>query len=359
MTKKKVCFILPSLKAGGAERVISFLAKNLDSKVFDVKIAVVGFKKDTVYDIDDLDVVFFNRKRLIYCVYPLFKFIKKNNPDLVFGSISHVNILLSCYNLIFRDVRFIIREASVMSSMLEFSKSKQQIPRFILKILYNKLDGIVCQSSDIKKDLINQFGIIESKLAIINNPITQNNHLSFSDKKSSNLINLITVGRLSAEKGHQRILKGLSEIKNYAFLYTIIGSGPLKYKIKSFADELGIIDKIKFIDHTSNVLDYVSKSDFFIQGSYVEGFPNAVLESCSVGTPVLAFNCPGGTREIIEDRINGFLAGSEKDFNKILQNLNKIQVFDRDIVRATVFQKFSSKKIIKEYESFLLSILLC
>ena len=47
------------------------------------------------------------------------------------------------------------------------------------------------------------------------------------------------------------------------------------------------------------IIDYLSDSDFFIQGSYVEGFPNSVLESCSVGTPVIAFNCPGGTKEII------------------------------------------------------------
>ena len=52
----------------------------------------------------------------------------------------------------------------------------------------------------------------------------------------------------------------------------------------------------------------------FIQGSYVEGFPNAVLESCSVGTPVVAINCPGGTKEIIEHATNGFLVVSDDDF---------------------------------------------
>ena len=44
MSKKKILFILPSLKAGGAERVVSFLAKNLDQNVFETKLLVVGFK---------------------------------------------------------------------------------------------------------------------------------------------------------------------------------------------------------------------------------------------------------------------------------------------------------------------------
>ena len=82
-----------------------------------------------------------------------------------------------------------------------------------------------------------------------------------------------------------------------------------------------------------------------------------MLECCSVGTPVLAFDCPGGTKEIIENGINGFLAVNKDDFNKTLQNLNKIPVFERDIVRASVLSKFSSQKIIKEYENLFLSVL--
>lgn len=357
MIKKKILFILPSLKAGGAERVISFLAKNLDQNIFKIKIAVVGFKKDAVYSVDDLDVTFFNKDRMLNGIKPLFKFIKIHKPDIVFGTIRHVNILLGFYNLIFRNLRFIVREASVMSVMLQFSNSKQQIPNFLLKFLYNKLDAIVCQSNDIKEDLKHQLDIRESKLTTINNPITQITHLSISKTKCSDLINFITVGRLSEEKGHQRILKGLAKVKNYRYSYTIIGSGPLELKIKDLANELDVLDNIKFIPYTSKVLEYLSKSDYFIQGSHVEGFPNVVLESCSVGTPLIAFDCPGGTKEIIEDGINGFLADSEDDFAKTLQNLNEIPVFERAVVQASVLSKFSSTKIIKEYENLFLTVL--
>ena len=357
MNKKKILFIVPSLKAGGAERVISFLAKNLDQNVFKIKIAVVGFKKDTVYNVDDLDVTFFNQKRLLNGVYPLFKLIKNNNPDLVFGTIRHVNILLGFYNLIFKNIRFIVRESSVMSIRNSISNSKKQIPNFLLKFLYYKLDALVCQSNDIKKDLKLELGIKESKLITINNPITQIQQFSNSKTEYSSKIKFITIGRLSEEKGHERILIGLSKVKNYSYSHTIIGSGPLELKIKDLAIELGIIDKIKFIPYTSEVLESLSKSDFFIQGSYVEGFPNAVLECCSVGTPVLAFDCPGGTKEIIEDGVNGFLAITEDDFNKTLQSLNKIPVFERAVVQASVLSKFSSQKIIKEYENLFLSVL--
>ena len=359
MTKKKIIFVLPSLKAGGAERVVSFLAKHFDRNVFEIKIAVVGFKKDAVYNLDNLHVTFFNQDRMLNGIKPLFKFIKIHKPDIVFGTIRHVNIILGIYNLIFKNVRFIVREASVMSTMSKFSNSKNQIPNFLLKFLYNKLDAIVCQSNDIKKDLKYELGIRESKLITINNPITQIKQLSTSKTEYPEIIKFITIGRLSEEKGHQRILKGLAKVKNYSYSYTIIGSGPLELKIKDLANELGVLDNIKFIPYTSEVLENLSKSDFFIQGSFVEGFPNAVLESCSVGTPVLAFNCPGGTKEIIEDGINGFLAVSEDNFAKTLYNLNEIPVFERAVVQASVLSKFSSQKIIKEYENLFLSVLAC
>jgi len=356
--KKKILFILPSLKAGGAERVLSFLTKQLDKTFFDVKLIVLGFEKDAVYNTEFINVSYLNKKRFLYSLYPLIKVLRKEKPSIVFTSIGHINLTMGFLSLFFRKIIFIAREASVISKMSEFSSSKSKVLNFLTRFFYPKLNLIICQSKDMKNDFISFFNLDEKKLFVINNPITLNEEPSkqIIKTKYKSHINFITIGRLNEEKGHKRILKGLATIKNYSFTYTLIGSGPLKNDVQNLAKELNILENIKLIPYTSKVLNFLAVNDYFIQGSYVEGFPNTLLESCSVGTPVIAFKCPGGTREIIQEKVNGYLVNNEDEFKKLLINLNDLPFLNSDIVKESVFSKFSSSKIISEYQKLFLNI---
>lgn len=356
MIKKKIIFILPSLCAGGAERVISYVAQQLNSDIFDVKLIVIGFKKDVVYDVESLNVQYLNKSRLLTSATTLFGVILKENPSIVVSSIGHVNIMMGLFSMIFRRIKFIGREASVVSKMSQFSSSKMVIPFFLLRFFYKRLDRIVCQSQDMKNDFIKNFKIPASQLLVIHNPITAMPQLMHI-KNETEKIRFITVGRLSPEKGHLRLLEVLATIETYAFFYTIVGSGPLLSEIKDAIIRLGIQDRVCLIPYTSKVLELLSENDYFLQGSYVEGFPNALLESCSMGTPVLAFNSPGGTKEIVEQGINGFIVEDELEFQSVLSDLKKLRTIDRELVKKSVFEKFESNLIVKKYEKLLDSLI--
>src|SRR5690606_13086132 len=122
--------------------------------------------------------------------------------------------------------------------------------------------------------------------------------LKTQDSKK-NVIKLITVARLSKEKGIPRILKILSKL-TIPFHYTLIGMGHEKDSIFYLIEKYALSNKITHISFTKNVSKHMKNNDFFLQGSYFEGFPNCLIESCVVGTPVIAFNVPGGTKEIID-----------------------------------------------------------
>ena len=356
LSKKKIFFILPSLCAGGAERVMSFVAQQLNDSKFEAKLIVLGYENDAVYIVDKIEVIYLNKKRLLLAIFDLFFLIRKEKPAIVMSAIGHVNVIMGLFSFAFKNIKFIGREASVVSKMSQFSNSKVKISYFLIRFFYKRLDKIVCQSQDMKNDFINNFNISDSQLMVIHNPITAMPEIMHI-KNETDLMSFITVGRLSPEKGHLRLLEVLAKIDSYAFVYTIVGSGPLKSEIKETIIRLGIQDKVSFIPYTSKVLELLSENDYFLQGSYVEGFPNALLESCTVGTPVLAFNVPGGTKEIVEQGINGFIVEDELEFWTVLFDLDKLKRINRELVKKSVSEKFEGKAIIVKYEQLFDSLI--
>lgn len=346
MSKKiNIIFILPSLRAGGAERVMTFVASNLNSKIFHCELLIVGYKGDAVYQTDIL-VHYLNKKRVRSGIYDIFKFIRNHNPDIVVGSIGHVNHILGVFSFLFKHVRFIGREASVISVISKYNSIKKIKYWKLYKNYYKNLDTVICQSQDMADDLAAIYKLPIQKISIINNPITNEFPLNKTEKSSSEIVKFITVGRLSKEKGHLRILKILSKLK-FQFHYTIIGNGPLKDEIFNTINEYNLNEKITYIPFTKEVSKYMSLNDLFLQGSYVEGFPNTVLECCYAGTPVIAFNVPGGTKEIIIHKVNGYLVETEEDYLYYLNN--RLNLSPKEI-RSSVETRFNNQKIIAQYE---------
>ena len=353
MNKKRVLFVIPSLSAGGAERVISFLASNLNKKKFIVKLIVINSKKNNAYEVNDKDLVYFNKKRLLFSIHLLIYQILKFKPSIVFGSIAHVNITLGFLAFFFRKISFIARDSSVFSHRIKFTNSNERLMSYLIKMSYPHLKFIVCQSNDMKIDLLNTFKFNAEKMRVINNPITINKNIKIKEVKDKNILRFITIGRLSREKGILRILKCLSQIREYQFFYTLIGDGIMRDEIMIAIKKFGLFSKVNYIEFTDKVLDRLVDNDYFLQGSYVEGFPNALLESCSVGTPFIAFNAPGGTKEIHEPLVNGYLVENEIEYTNILRTITEKPRFERSKVIKSVVDKFSSKKILLEYENLL------
>ena len=344
--KKKVLFILPSLAAGGAERVMSFVAQNINAKQFDSHLLIITDKSEAAFVYDEKRTTFLNKKRVLYAIPALFIFLVKHKPNIVVSCISHLNTIMALLSVFFKKTKFIAREATVSGKRKKTKHIKETFYNLLAKFTYPLIDVIVCQSTDMKNDLLINFSIPEEKVLIINNPVT---NINVNRKKNKinykGTINYITVGRLADVKGHLRILKLLSKL-SFDFKYLIIGEGPRKKDVFDAIQNYGLNEKINYIPYTNEVAKYLINSDIFLQGSYVEGFPNSVLESCAVGTPVIAFDAPGGTKEIIENGVNGYISVNEEDFfNKLCLK----QDWDSNTIINSVQKKFGKDIILKQY----------
>lgn len=342
MEKKiSVVFMIPTLTPGGAERVFSFLSQNLDPKHFQSQLLVMGKENESSYHIDKIPVTYLNRDRVLHAIPSIINFIRVHKPDIVLSSVGHLNLVAGFLSQIFKRTRFIIRPTNIQAD----TKKRWWETKCV-----SWVDTVICQSQDMSKNFGKVYNIPPNKIKVIENPITNNDPIKTNDliKQAKNLI---TVGRLNQIKGHGRIIKLLSKLEK-DFHYTIIGDGPEREALFELIKKLGMEDKITHIPFTNKVNEYLEKNDLFLQGSYSEGFPNAVLESCFMGTPVLAFDVPGGTKEIIEHQVNGFLVNSEDEYFK---SLNSEKIWSRKRIRSSVLAKFSSSVIIKKYEDLLLT----
>jgi hypothetical protein len=299
-----ILFILPSLKAGGAERIISFIAKNLDKSFFNITLLVIGYEKDVVFDINGVNTVFLNKTRLYKATKDIFKYIKNNKPNIVMSSIGHVNILMGLFSIYFQNIKFIAREASVNNVMQTFS-SKKQLPNWVKKALYNRLDMIVCQSKDMRDEFIKILNVAHA--INVDNATTAN----FTDSiingniRNSTFTNGIINGAilrnvdLTGAAGASKWINGVDGLypEDGAIENVMIGGTDLASSTISLESN-GTLRAVEFVGDFSNVSNITFNQEWNDQGNYLFPFDFAGNKGILIGGNTLAtadtiFNADG------------------------------------------------------------------
>lgn len=173
-------------------------------------------------------------------------------------------------------------------------------------------------------------GFLEAQIIKIPNgvdlpQILNSNELSKNKLGITDYDNIVTcVSRFRPEKGHEVLLKAWQEVlkKKPNSILLLIGDGETLIERKQNAENLGIIDRIRFIGKVYNVQDYLFVSNIFVLASRKEGLSNALLEALATGLPCIASNV-GGNMELIKHGINGliFESGNSKQLAECVLRL--------------------------------------
>ncbi len=131
-------------------------------------------------------------------------------------------------------------------------------------------------------------------------------------------------GRLAEEKGLDVLLRAWSqltpEFRNARLL--IVGDGELRPQLESLARQLKLNGTVRFTGAVADTAPYLQASDFYVQPSFREGLPLAMLEAMSCELPVLATNV-GGISDLLSDHHNGLLA-SPHDVAQLAAGLKEV-----------------------------------
>ncbi|SMY02445.1 CDP-glycerol glycerophosphotransferase, TagB/SpsB family [Brevibacterium linens ATCC 9172] len=155
----------------------------------------------------------------------------------------------------------------------------------------------------------------------------------------------VTVGRLSPEKNHARLIRAFAKIapEEPDAKLVIIGEGPLENELKQLAVSLGIAGMVQFTGRLRNPYSVMSACDCFVMSSDYEGQPIVILEARVLGLPIVttrfgsvesAMEASGG---LIVDRDEEELAEGLRTF---LRGDISARAFDGDDYNRSVMEEF-------------------
>jgi glycosyltransferase involved in cell wall biosynthesis len=299
-------FLLPSLTGGGAERVVATLLRAIDRERFDPLLVVVD-GRDTTWRAElpeDVPVRDLGCRRVRDALPRLVSLIRRERPDVVFSTLSHLNLALALVRpLLPAATRCIARESIVLGESVDRMRWPA-LGRVAYRRLYPRFDAIVCQSEDMRRDLVERFGIPPAMTTTIHNPVDAEriralvDHASRPVTRDPTRIELVAAGRLVPQKGFDVLLEALALAGDPRMHLTLLGDGPLRAALEARAGELGIAARVRFAGFDPRPWPAFARADAFVLSSRYEGFPNAVLEALACGTPVIAVPAPGGIDEI-------------------------------------------------------------
>ncbi len=341
---KKVSILALHLGYGGIEKCISILANILIEK-YEVEIACIykiadepAFNIDKRVKIRYLTDVKPNKKEFSFFVknHKYIKAFKEGINSIKILRLrkkSMVNYIKECDSDIIIATRDIFDEWLGMYGKEDTLKIGWEHNHYHddmkyaekIKFSCSNLDYLVLVSNSLNAFYKGMMRNTKCKCLYIPNAIE-----NISDKDGISSLeynNLISVGRLSPEKGYLDLLKIFNIISNdYPHWHLdIIGDGEEREKLEKYIKQNKLNDKVTL--HGFRNKDYIyemmRKSSIYLMTSYTESFGIVLLEAMSCGLPCISFSSAEGANEIINSGSNGYLINN-RNFSAYIKKVEDL-----------------------------------
>jgi len=379
--------LINSLAAGGAEKVVTILAKELHKRKHNIELVCLEKKIDYKLP-ENIKISFLSNDKgtgsgfikllkLIVLAWKLKQKIIKQKVTIVQSHLYRANYV----NIIAKILGSSHIAQIVNGGTISWYKTKGILGRInllLIKYLYDKADLIVLKNYLMLKDMQDLFSF-KTKKQIIHNPYDfelienkKNEALDNSFFNSKNFY-IISAGRLIPLKNYDILIKAFKiakeKLNNIKLVF--LGNGDEKDNLLRLCYDLCIDKDVYFTDYVDNPFKYISKSQLFVLPSSTEGFPNVLVEAMICKTPVIATDCLGGSREILDPLSDlNFRVLDDIDYAEygVLVPVKNINLLSKAIIsifeNSSLYNKYKSKaykrakdfsldKIIPEYEKIL------
>ena len=304
----KVVVFMPSLAGGGAETVTLTLCDGLARQGYDVRL-VVGTSSGALSNaipagvsIEDL-----RASRALAGVAALFRYLRRERPDVVISAISHASIIAAfVVRLGVRRSGLIVMHHNTTSISTRRSvRRRDRLVPMLCAVAYRMADRIIAVSHGVAADLSRSSHIPIARIQVVPNPIDYDRiqSLAAQDIDAATLPGgraplVVAAGRLETQKGFDVLLRAFAAMREPSRL-VILGDGPLRGDLVATVDEFGLTGRVELPGFVKNPYAYFRQANAYVLASRWEGLPTVLLEALAFRLRIVSTDCPSGPSEIL------------------------------------------------------------
>lgn len=390
--KKKILFMVINMNVGGTEKALLNLISELPQDNFEITILMLeeygGFlefipshvhieKIDGYIEIKNMyndppkfsAIRFIKKGKLLksfnllfFHLYtkvfkdrkPFLKYILKDYPI----NINNYDIAVAYAGPMDLITYFVLNKivAKKKVQWIHFDVTKIGFNEIVESKMYNMFDKIFVVSDDGKNKLINMIPSIDKKTEVFSN-ITSPELIYQQSKVGKGYtdffdgVRILTVGRLTNEKGQDMAIKALSMLikDGYKVRWYCLGEGSSRKKYEKLVEEYNLQEHFVFLGVDPNPYPYIAQCDIYVQTSRHEGYCITLAEARCLKKPIVTTDT-SGAKEQIKNGETGLIVGAN-EFElyyavlKLINNQNLRNNFTQNL-KKEYFNKVDINKLI-------------
>lgn len=234
------------------------------------------------------------------------KLLREVNPDKVITYTIKPNIYgsIACKSL---KIPHYCNVTGLGSAFMADGGLMRKLVSMMYKFSMNKAEKIFFENVGNRDTLVNENIVRAEQTVVMAGAGVNLDEFAFCEyPEDDGSVHFLNVGRIMREKGMDELFYAIRKIKKEYPNTTFDFIGWYEDNYKETVEKMQSENLIAFHGFQSDVTPFIKKANCIVHPSYHEGMSNTLLESCSMGRPIITSNIHG-CLEAVEDGKNGFL----------------------------------------------------
>jgi glycosyltransferase involved in cell wall biosynthesis len=356
----KICFVLPNLAGGGAEKATIDLVYHLQRRGHQIDIILLSSeifheipKGIKIHILKQHKTIFYHGIFKKFILAREFKKLwgKLNNNlyfDATFSRLpyAHEIVHLSKIKAFYIIDNALSEEILRIKNNVSFLKAFKRTFRY-KNIFENK--KLIAVSEGVKKDLISFFNLQENNIHKIYNPV------DFDSIKVKARVKNITpsyryaihVGRFNKQKRHDLLLDAWKNVRSNVKLIFLTD---LPISLLKLVNDKDLNHRVIVETFKKNPYPWIKNAEILILCSDYEGFGLVIVEALACGTKVISTDCNYGPSEILGKDYSALVKCGDSE--ELAKTIDK-ELSNKFVNKPVIFKKCTINSVLNEYEKII------